>query len=454
MAVQMARSGLDWWWAVLLALVSGAVIGLFTGILVSVVRIPSFVVTLALFLGWQGVTLRIIGQGGTVPVRDNTIVGLTNDSMSVIWGWILALVVIVLFAALSLNRWRVQRSRGLASQPLAIVVGRIVLIAVITLAVTAILNVNRALNPNITLAGVPYAVPLVIVLLLVLTFVLTRTSFGRHVYAVGGNADHLPPAPADGTGGRAGRHGNPTLVVLFLSLGGLSFAVLQSLVAPALPTIGKDLHASTGAMSWVLTAYLLSAVGAHPDPRPARRHGRQAPGPASSSCVLLVGHRARGARTEPRRADRRPGAAGRGRRGHAAVDRHRARRAAPREGQRHDRPALRDLRHRCRSSASSPRARSSSTCPGTGCSGCRPVLVVISAARRVLRHAGVPGARTRSARHGRHRRARASSLVSLLLAISEGETWGWGDGRPSACSSSAPSRSSPSCSSSCRVASR
>jgi D-xylose transport system permease protein len=174
---------------VLLALVAGAVIGFFTGVLVSVVRIPSFVVTLALFLGWQGVTLRIVGQGGTVPVRDNVIVGLTNDSMSVVWGWILALVVIVAFAALTLNRWRVQRSRGLASQPLAIVLARIGLIAVITIAVTWILNVNRALNPNISLAGVPYAVPLVVVLLLVLTFVLGRTSFGRHVYAVGGNAE-------------------------------------------------------------------------------------------------------------------------------------------------------------------------------------------------------------------------------------------------------------------------
>jgi D-xylose transport system permease protein len=189
MAVQMARNGMHWWWAVLLALVAGAVIGLVTGILVSVVRIPSFVVTLALFLGWQGVTLRIVGQGGTVPVRDETIVGLTNDSMSILWGWILALVVIVVFAALQLNRWRVQRSRGLASQPLAIVAARILLIAVITIAVTWVLNVNRALNPNITLAGIPYAVPLVIVLLLVLTFVLGKTSFGRHVYAVGGNSE-------------------------------------------------------------------------------------------------------------------------------------------------------------------------------------------------------------------------------------------------------------------------
>src|SRR5690349_4235694 len=122
MAVMMARHDVPWYWAVLAAIVVGTVIGLFTGVLVSVVRIPSFVVTLALFLGWQGVTLKLIGQGGTVPVRDPVVVGLTNSSMSVVWGWILAVVVVVLYAALQLNRWRVQRTRGLASQPLIVVV--------------------------------------------------------------------------------------------------------------------------------------------------------------------------------------------------------------------------------------------------------------------------------------------------------------------------------------------
>src|SRR3954470_2389320 len=189
MAVLMARHDVAWYWAVLAAIVVGTLIGLFTGVLVSVVRIPSFVVTLALFLGWQGVTLRIIGQGGTVPVRDPVIVGFTNSSMSVLWGWILAVVVILLFAALQLNRWRVQRSRNMASQPLLVVVSRIVVIAVVTLAVTWVLNVNRALNPNIQLAGVPYAIPIVVLLLLILTFVLMRIRFGRHVYAVGGNAE-------------------------------------------------------------------------------------------------------------------------------------------------------------------------------------------------------------------------------------------------------------------------
>ena len=189
MASLMARQGAPWYVAVLAAIVTGALIGLVTGSLVSLVRIPSFVVTLAFLLGWQGVTLRIIGQGGTVPVRDPIVVGVANNTMSVSWGWILAVAVIVLFAALQLNRWRVQRSRNLVSQPLIVVIGRIVVIALVTLAVTWVLSVNRALNPNFTLAGIPYAVPLVVVLLLVLTFVLGRTSFGRHVYAVGGNAE-------------------------------------------------------------------------------------------------------------------------------------------------------------------------------------------------------------------------------------------------------------------------
>jgi len=189
MAVAMARHDVPWYLAVLLAIVAGAVIGLVTGLLVSIVRIPSFVVTLALFLAYQGVTLKLIGQGGTVPVRDNTVVGIANDSMSTTWGWILAVVVVVLFAALQLNRWRSQRAKGLVSSPLLVVVARIVLIAVITIAVTSVLNVNRALNPNFSISGIPYAIPLVIVLLLLLTFVLGKTSFGRHVYAVGGNAE-------------------------------------------------------------------------------------------------------------------------------------------------------------------------------------------------------------------------------------------------------------------------
>src|SRR5438309_8034385 len=95
MAVSLQRYGVEWYTSIVLAVIAGVVIGFLTGVLVSVVRIPSFVVTLALFLGWQGVTLKVVGQGGTIPVRNDVIVGLTQNSLSVIVGWVLSFVVIV-----------------------------------------------------------------------------------------------------------------------------------------------------------------------------------------------------------------------------------------------------------------------------------------------------------------------------------------------------------------------
>jgi ABC-type xylose transport system permease subunit len=189
LAQLLAEAGSPWWVAAGAAIVVGAVIGLFTGTLVGVVGIPSFVVTLALFLGWQGVTLKLIGQGGTVPVRDQVIQAISNKNLPVTLGWILAVVVVLAYAALQLNRWRSKRAKNLAHEPITIVVARIVLIAVVVLFITAVLSVDRALAATVDLAGIPYVVPIVVLLLLLLTFVLGRTAFGRHVYAVGGNAE-------------------------------------------------------------------------------------------------------------------------------------------------------------------------------------------------------------------------------------------------------------------------
>jgi ABC-type xylose transport system permease subunit len=199
LAQLLAETGVPWWVAVLAAIATGAVIGVFTGSLVGIVGIPSFVVTLALFLGWQGVTLKLIGQGGTVPVRDPVINGISNKTLPIALGWVLAVVVVLLYAALQLNRWRSQRARNLAHQPLAIVLARIALIAVVVLGVTAVLSIDRALSAVVDLAGVPYAIPIVLVLLLVLTFLLGRTGYGRHVYAVGGNAEAARRAGIDVT---------------------------------------------------------------------------------------------------------------------------------------------------------------------------------------------------------------------------------------------------------------
>ncbi|WP_116450338.1 sugar ABC transporter permease [Blastococcus litoris] len=189
MAKLLADAGSPWYVAVLAAIVTGVVIGLFTGSLVGLIGIPSFVVTLALFLGWQGVTLRLIGQGGTVPVRDDVITAISDKNLPVVLGWVLAVVVIALYALLQLNRWRTQKAKGLAHQPFAVVLIRIGVIAAVVVLVTAVLSVDRAPAVGVVLAGIPYAIPLVVILLLILTFLLGRTSYGRHVYAVGGNAE-------------------------------------------------------------------------------------------------------------------------------------------------------------------------------------------------------------------------------------------------------------------------
>src|SRR3954470_6315068 len=99
MAKLLVDAGQNWLVAVLAAAITGLIIGAVIGALVAIVRIPSFVVTLALFLGLQGIALRLIGEGGTVPVHDNIIIALANNNMPVSLGWAFAGVCAAGYAA-------------------------------------------------------------------------------------------------------------------------------------------------------------------------------------------------------------------------------------------------------------------------------------------------------------------------------------------------------------------
>jgi D-xylose transport system permease protein len=189
MASLMTAAGSPWYVSVLGGLLTGLVIGTLIGLLVARVGIPSFVVTLAFFLALQGVTLRLIGQGGTVPVRDPVIIALANDNVPLPLGWAMAVAAAAAYAALTITRWLGQRRRGLTRDNGGLVIARALGVAVALLALTAVLSQNRARVPGIVLAGLPWTVPLIAVLLVVLSIVLGRTSYGRHVYAVGGNAE-------------------------------------------------------------------------------------------------------------------------------------------------------------------------------------------------------------------------------------------------------------------------
>jgi D-xylose transport system permease protein len=189
MGLLIVKHDQPWFLAVIAALVTGAVIGLVIGVLVAKLGIPSFVVTLAFFLGLQGVTLKLIGEGGSVRIDQPVIAGIANNNMSVAWGWITAIAVIVIFAALRLLRHRRKVSQGLQHQPLAVVVAQVVAIAVAVLVVADVLNQNRSVNPSFPISGVPYVIPVIVVLLVAWTLLLSRTPWGRHVYAIGGNAE-------------------------------------------------------------------------------------------------------------------------------------------------------------------------------------------------------------------------------------------------------------------------
>jgi D-xylose transport system permease protein len=191
------------------AILTGIVIGVGTGYLCAKIRIPSFVVTLALFLAFQGVVLFLVnngkGQVGNLTVRDDFVVALENGHMSDWAGWLLAVILVVGFAATKL--WTVTRRirAGLVAEPLSLVAIKVVALAVGSAVSVFLLNKDRALNTGQSsftnvggkivkhtippLEGVPWIVPLTIGFLVVLTFILTRTRYGRHVYAVGGNTE-------------------------------------------------------------------------------------------------------------------------------------------------------------------------------------------------------------------------------------------------------------------------
>ncbi|HEX2904427.1 MAG TPA: ABC transporter permease [Jatrophihabitans sp.] len=211
-ATLMARMsvGYNWPWplAIGIALVAGVVIGLGTGWLCAKVRIPSFVVTLALFLAFQGVTLFIVlngaGAHGNISITDNFITNLYNGQMAPWLGWLLAVVAVVGYALIKLQQVTSRSRAGLIAEPVTLVVVKVVALAVVLALAVYLLNLNRGgtggsqlinqggklvLVKPPALRGVPWVVLLIGFFFALWTFVLTRTRYGRHVYAVGGNTE-------------------------------------------------------------------------------------------------------------------------------------------------------------------------------------------------------------------------------------------------------------------------
>ena len=180
MAVLNVKHGWSPYTAIAAGVVAGVAIGTIQGSLFTRFGLPSFVVTLAGLLVWQGAQLKVLGETGTVNITDPTIVGLTGTFYSDTVGWIIAAVCIGAFALVSLGGRRARVKAGLPVAPIAGLFVRVVIVAGAIIATVAVLNSDR---------GVPLAALILVGFVVLFQFITTRTRFGRYIYAVGGNAE-------------------------------------------------------------------------------------------------------------------------------------------------------------------------------------------------------------------------------------------------------------------------
>jgi len=180
MAVLNVKHGWSPYLAIAAAIAVGLAIGLLQGFLFSRFGVPSFVVTLAGLLAWQGALLQVLGSTGSINLTDPKITGLANTFYSAAVGWIFAALAIAAYGAVLAIGYRRRLSADLDTQGPTSLIVRFVLVALAVIVAISVLNSDR---------GLPLAVLILLGFVVGMEYVVKMTTFGRHVFAVGGNAE-------------------------------------------------------------------------------------------------------------------------------------------------------------------------------------------------------------------------------------------------------------------------
>ncbi|MEO0016099.1 MAG: hypothetical protein RL589_580 [Actinomycetota bacterium] len=248
LVILITNEGQPWYVALIASIAVGAFLGFVLGSLVARLGIPSFVVTLAAFLAFQGILLLLAGEGGTIRVEDPTILAVENSNMSPTVSWIFFLLVAVAYVLSGLSAMNSRRKAGLKTELKKLWIIKTAGLLLITGLAVFALNLERSNNPDlVSLKGIPYVVPVILLLLVIGTFVLGRTAFGRHIYAVGGNAEAAR---------RAGINVKRIRIAAFMicsslaAIAGMIFASRQNSVSP-----------TTGGSSTLLYAVGAAVIG-------------------------------------------------------------------------------------------------------------------------------------------------------------------------------------------------
>ena len=248
LVILITNHGYPWWIALAVSIVVGAILGYTIGTMVSRLGIPSFVVTLAAFLMFQGLLLLLAGEGGTIRIEDPTILAVQNNNLSPLLSWAFFVAVSAIYVLIGLARINSRRKAGLKSELKKL--WAIKTISLLTIGVGAVwaLNLERSNNPElVSLKGTPYVVPVILALLVGGTFVLSRTAYGRHIYAVGGNAEAARRA---GINVKNIRTSAFVICSAFAAIAGMLFASRQNSISP-----------TTGGSSTLLYAVGAAVIG-------------------------------------------------------------------------------------------------------------------------------------------------------------------------------------------------
>lgn len=184
--------------AMVVAVAIGVSIGSIIGFLVAHIGIPSFIVTLALFLAWQGVLLKFIGASNAVSTRQFSLINnIENGNVKPALAWILWAVVMALYGLYVIGRAVRKRMQQLSGEPIDLAILRVAALVLLTGFGVYVLNQNRGLTVFSKLEGVPWVVPIIAVLFVLWTLILTKARYGRYIYATGGNTEAARRAGID-----------------------------------------------------------------------------------------------------------------------------------------------------------------------------------------------------------------------------------------------------------------
>jgi D-xylose transport system permease protein len=238
-----------WPLAVLVGLAFPAAFGAVQGVIITRLRLPSFVVTLAGLLFAQGFLLFIVNvaapsSGGTIRLYSNVLSDIEGGAMSPAAGWIVMGAAVVLGGALLVVRDNRRRASKLAAPPPSVTWLKFALMAIAGVVVVLIGNTNRGVA--IVVRGVPWVVLLVLVVLLAWSFLLGRTRLGRYIYAIGGNAEAAR---------RAGINLSRIRVIAF-TLAGLTAGIMGIIYASLLGSVSSNVNGGQNVLYAVAAAVI------------------------------------------------------------------------------------------------------------------------------------------------------------------------------------------------------